>query len=56
MSAFPIKSISGVEDSLADFVFDPLDAEFLENPYPVLRALRQDHPAHWHEGMRSWIF
>ncbi|WDN52607.1 cytochrome P450 [Streptomyces clavuligerus] len=41
---------------MADFVFDPLDAEFLENPYPVLRALRQDHPAHWHEGMRSWIF
>ncbi|MEV6425917.1 cytochrome P450 [Streptomyces sp. NPDC051662] len=40
---------------MTGFVFDPLDDDYLENPYPVLSELRQRHPVHWHEGMQSWI-
>ncbi|WP_225731383.1 MULTISPECIES: cytochrome P450 [unclassified Nocardia] len=40
---------------MADFTFDPLDADFLENPYPTFSELRQRHPLYWHEGMQSWV-
>ncbi|MFD8967135.1 cytochrome P450 [Streptomyces sp. NPDC059568] len=34
--------------------YEPLDAATLEDPYPVLAALRESTPVFWHEGMRSW--
>ncbi len=34
--------------------YDPLDPTTLENPYPVLTALRETTPVFWHEGMQSW--
>lgn len=34
--------------------YDPLDPVTLEDPYPVLAALRQTTPVFWHEGMRCW--
>ncbi|PLW72023.1 cytochrome P450 [Streptomyces sp. DJ] len=35
--------------------YDPLDAEILRDPYPVLAELRQATPVFWHEGMGSWV-
>ncbi|MFE2104555.1 cytochrome P450 [Kitasatospora sp. NPDC059463] len=35
-------------------MYNPLDPATLENPYPVLAALREATPVFWHEGMRSW--
>ncbi|MFH9351241.1 cytochrome P450 [Kitasatospora sp. NPDC017646] len=35
-------------------IYNPLDPATLENPYPVLAALREATPVFWHEGMRSW--
>ena len=34
--------------------YDPLDPATIEDPYPVLRALREATPVFWHEGMQSW--
>ncbi|MGA5442229.1 cytochrome P450 [Streptomyces griseoincarnatus] len=34
--------------------YDPLDAEMLRDPYPVLAELRRSEPVFWHEGMGSW--
>lgn len=34
--------------------YDPLDAEILRDPYPVLAELRQHAPVFWHAGMDSW--
>lgn len=34
--------------------YDPLDAEILRDPYPVLAELRSSEPVFWHEGMGSW--
>ena len=28
--------------------YDPLDPEFLENPYPTCAKLRDDDPVHYH--------
>ncbi|MFJ9841757.1 cytochrome P450 [Kitasatospora sp. NPDC101155] len=35
-------------------MYNPLDPATLEDPYPVLAALREATPVFWHEGMRSW--
>lgn len=35
--------------------YDPLDPTTLDDPYPVLAALRQTTPVFWHEGLRSWV-
>lgn len=40
---------------MPDFSFDPLDPAFLDDPYPVFRTLRNEHPALWHEELDSWI-
>lgn len=29
--------------------------EFLADPYPVLRRLREDHPVHWSESIGGWV-
>ncbi|MGQ4601141.1 cytochrome P450 [Nocardia sp. R6R-6] len=36
-------------------LFDPLDPEMLENPYPRYMLLQKEHPIFWHEGIRSWV-
>ncbi|WP_172388015.1 cytochrome P450 [Streptomyces sp. MNP-20] len=35
-------------------LYDPLDAQILRDPYPVLAELRRTTPVFWHEGMSSW--
>lgn len=35
--------------------YDPLDAEILRDPYPVLAELREHAPVFWHTGMDSWV-
>ncbi|MDK0521297.1 cytochrome P450 [Streptomyces sp. ML-6] len=35
--------------------YDPLDAEILHDPYPVLAELREREPVFWHVGMDSWV-
>ncbi|MBK3623303.1 cytochrome P450 [Streptomyces sp. MBT49] len=35
-------------------LYDPLDAQVLRDPYPVLAELRRTTPVFWHEGMGSW--
>jgi cytochrome P450 len=30
--------------------YDPLDPEFLENPYPTCAKLRDDDPVHYHRA------
>lgn len=39
----------------ANAPYDPLDAQNLHNPYPVLAELRRTEPVFWHEGMASWM-
>lgn len=34
--------------------YDPLAAEILRDPYPVLAELRMREPVFWHAGMESW--
>ncbi|MEU2440222.1 cytochrome P450 [Streptomyces rubradiris] len=34
--------------------YDPLDAQVLRDPYPVLAELRASEPVFWHQGMQSW--
>ncbi|MEU9397915.1 cytochrome P450 [Streptomyces sp. NPDC048324] len=34
--------------------YDPLDAQVLNDPYPVLAELRASEPVFWHQGMASW--
>ncbi|GAB3259231.1 cytochrome P450 [Kineosporia babensis] len=35
--------------------YNPLDADTLANPYPLLSDLRREAPVFWHEGMQSWV-
>ncbi|RMF80422.1 MAG: cytochrome P450 [Chloroflexi bacterium] len=35
--------------------FDPNDAAFMRNPYPVLNALREEAPIFWHEATGMWF-
>ncbi len=35
--------------------FDPLAPEFLADPYPVYRSLREADPVHWNEAIGAWI-
>lgn len=35
--------------------FDPLDADYLADPYPTYTALRDTEPLLWHEQMQSWV-
>jgi cytochrome P450 len=38
-----------------DPYFNPLDPDFLENPYPAYARLRAERPVYWHEGMGLWL-
>jgi cytochrome P450 len=35
--------------------FDPADAGFIADPYPVYRRLRADHPILWNPATRQWL-
>ena len=35
--------------------FDPLSEAFINNPYPILSALRTTDPIHWDARFHSWI-
>ena len=35
--------------------FDPLDAAFIADPYPVYRRLRDDHPIVWNPATGQWL-
>ncbi|MFT3924301.1 MAG: cytochrome P450 [Myxococcales bacterium] len=38
-----------------DPVYNPLDADTLENPFPIYDYLRSNAPVYWHEQMQSWV-
>jgi cytochrome P450 len=35
--------------------FDPADAGFIADPYPVYRRLREEHPILWNPATRQWL-
>ena len=35
--------------------FDIKDPEIIRSPYPAYRRLREESPAYWHPGLRSWL-
>jgi cytochrome P450 len=35
--------------------FDPSDASFIADPYPVYRRLRDEHPILWNPATRQWL-
>src|SRR5690242_7596813 len=35
--------------------FEPGTAEFLTDPFPVYRRLRDEEPAHWSPHLKSWV-
>src|SRR5689334_7075077 len=35
--------------------FEPGTAEFLTDPFPVYRRLRDEEPAHWSPHLKSWL-
>ena len=37
------------------FRFDPAHSSFVEDPYPVYKTLRDEHPAHFDEASGCWI-
>jgi cytochrome P450 len=38
-----------------DPYFNPLDPDFLRDPYPAYALLRAQQPVYWHEGMGLWL-
>jgi hypothetical protein len=38
-----------------DLVFDPTHPTFLDDPYPMYRALRESAPVVWIEDLRLWV-
>ena len=36
-------------------VYSLTDPEFLEDPYPVYRRMRQEDPVYWSEGLGAWV-
>jgi hypothetical protein len=44
----PKKSIAGLDEFL-------VSKEFLEDPYPTLRQLREEDPVHWSDSIGGWI-
>jgi cytochrome P450 len=39
----------------AELGFDPTDAGFIADPYPVFRALRERHPVLWNPATSQWL-
>lgn len=38
-----------------DALFNPLDPDTLQDPYPAYRRLRDHEPVYWHEQLQSWV-
>lgn len=36
-------------------LYDPFDPRVRDDPYPVYRRLRDDHPAYWCESRATWV-
>ena len=36
--------------------FDPLNPEWVQNPYPHLRRLQEEDAVHWSDKYDMWIF
>lgn len=39
----------------ADALFNPLDADSVNDPYPMYRRLRETEPVYWHKQLKSWV-
>ena len=39
---------------MGDITFDPMDAEFIANPYPTYHRLRAEEPVH-HNPLGFWV-
>jgi pimeloyl-[acyl-carrier protein] synthase len=44
----PNTSLTGLDEKL-------VSAEFLDDPYPILRQLRREEPVYWSESIGGWI-
>lgn len=38
-----------------DPLINPLDPEFIHDPYPFYAQLRAEQPVYWHAGMQTWL-
>ncbi|MER7583167.1 cytochrome P450 [Kitasatospora sp. NPDC097691] len=36
-------------------LYDPLSPDMLRDPYPTYARMLEEHPVHWHSGMRAWV-
>lgn len=36
-------------------IFDPFTEQSIADPYPQYQRMRDDHPVHWSEKLRSWV-
>ena len=44
----PSTSLKALDDLL-------VSKEFMEDPYPILRQLREEDPVHWSDSIGGWI-
>lgn len=42
-------------DEVMEEIYDPFDPQVQQDPYPVYRTLRADHPAYWCERRGFWV-
>jgi len=35
--------------------FDPHHPNFISNPWPIFKYLRENHPIYYHEGLKDWM-
>lgn len=43
------------EKAASDLDFRPDTPEFLRDPFPVLRRMREEDPVHWSPRLKSWV-
>ncbi len=41
--------------NLGKIEFRPDAPEFLRDPFPIFRRLREDDPVHWSPRLKSWV-
>ncbi|MEV4755070.1 cytochrome P450 [Micromonospora sp. NPDC049559] len=46
---------AGTSDAAGGGLFDPLSAEFIDNPYRVYGIMRSVDPVHWHPELSAWV-
>ena len=54
-TAIELATLAGVERLETGLVFNPLQAEMRENPYPIYRELRKRDPFHRSRPADGWI-